>query len=117
MKLFYLFTIISILVLPTAHVKAELSKLYSNKGYPYNLLISRTDSIKIIYSEKEESIHCRVEINWGNNKLVSNEVQTESKTFDDMPLASCLTRKQAKTILASTFDFDPSKLLANSIGL
>jgi len=117
MKLFYLFTIISILVLPTTHVKAELNKLYSNKGYPYNLLISRTDSVKIFYSVKEEDIHCRVEINWDNNKVVSDEVQIENKAFDDMPLASCLTRKQAKTILASTFDFDPSKLLANSIGL
>ena len=117
MKLFILFTLLSILILPTQVVHAEYDTIYSTKGYPYDLLISRTEAIKIIYSVNDEDIHCKVVINWNKNNITSPVVQVSKNKFEHMPLASCLTRKQAKTILASTFNFDATKLLENSLGL
>lgn len=79
-------------------------KLTSAMGYPYKLLIKRSDSIKIIYSESSDNINCKVIINWNEQEVQTLSKQVTKEKFNDKPLASCLARKEAKVILARTFE-------------
>lgn len=76
---------------------------YSNKGYPYNLLIERAKSLKISYSEKHKSVNCKVMFNHNGETLISDKVSTSANDFELTPLASCLNRQQAMQWLAKTF--------------
>ena len=79
--------------------------LYSNKGYPYKLLIDRADSLNIIYTEsKSGDVECSVKL--FNKGLVwnSSTLSVNKAEFDKQPLASCLSRDNAKLWLAKTFD-------------
>lgn len=111
MKLIILKALIIITVLCTPVItNAESSKaphyeqLASTLGYPYKLLINRTDTVKIIYSESNENINCKVIISWNEQEMQTSSTQTTKEKFNDKPLASCLARKDAKLILARTFD-------------
>jgi hypothetical protein len=73
-------------------------------GYPYKLLINRTDIIKIIYSESDDNISCKVIISWNEQELQTSLTHITKEQFNKKPLASCLPRKEAKVILARTFD-------------
>jgi len=97
-------TLILLLTLNSS-VQANQDKLYSAKLHPYNLLLSRTETVKIIYSENKEEIHCKVEVNWKNEQVTSEQVSVNKVAFNKEPLASCLSREKAKNILARTFDY------------
>jgi len=111
MKLIILKTLIIVSTLSTpVTTNAKSSKtphyeqLASTMGYPYKLLINRTDTVKIIYSESNENIYCKVIISWNGQEVQTSSAQTTKEKFNDKPLANCLTRKDAKLILARTFD-------------
>jgi len=87
----------------TSTVQAAEGKLTSAMGYPYKLLINRANSIKIIYSENSNNIDCKVVFNWNDQKLVSQSMLVSRENFKDEPLASCLTREKAKSMLKVTF--------------
>lgn len=76
---------------------------YSNKGYPYNLLIERAKSLKVSYSKKLKNINCKVMFKHNGETLISEKVSTSINDFELTPLASCLNRQQAKQWLAKTF--------------
>lgn len=104
-------TLITIITLITSlTTNAESSKknhyeqLASTMGYPYKLLINRTEIVKIIYSESNDNINCKVIINWNDQVVQTPSTQITKEKFNDKPLASCLAREDAKVILARTFD-------------
>ncbi len=110
MKLFYKTLLVVGILLLTANAKStenttnlRETKLTSAMGYPYKLLITRTDSIKIIYSEDEKGIKCKVKVLWQAQAVQSQLQQVSKKKFSEKPLASCLPRQRAKAILAMTF--------------
>lgn len=82
---------------------AAEEKLTSAMGYPYKLLIARSDSVKIIYSEDIDNINCKVKVGWKEQEEQSQYKQVSKKKFIEKPLASCLSRQKAKAILAMTF--------------
>lgn len=102
--------IIVITLITSVTSNAESSKtphyeqLFSSMGYPYKLLINRTDTVKIIYSENVNNINCKVIVSWSEKEVQTPITQTTKEKFKDKPLASCLARKEAKLILARTFD-------------
>lgn len=83
--------------------QAEQEKLNSTMGYPYKLLINRANTVKIIYSESDNSINCKVVVNWAEQEIQSQSQHVSRKAFSDKPLASCLPREKAKSMLAATF--------------
>lgn len=95
--------LITVCLLSSNQLQAEELQLYSTMGHPYKLLITRSDKVKIIYSEKDEKINCRVEVNWQADTFSTSIVQVSKKRFTTKPLASCLPRQQAKIMLANTF--------------
>ncbi|SFB89855.1 hypothetical protein [Pseudoalteromonas denitrificans] len=103
MKFISILSAVLLIFISTTSVNAQSHKLYSNQGYPYNLLIKRTDKIKIIYSESESSTKCRVEIKWKNSHISTQSININHSKFNQKPLASCLPRAQAKLILKKTF--------------
>jgi hypothetical protein len=81
----------------------ELGNAISNiESYPYNLLVQRTDQVKIIYKGDKE-ISCRVEIQKGEQRWSGDSQVVTVKEFEQSPLKQCLNRTFAKEILASTF--------------
>lgn len=102
--------IIAFTLMISSTVNAEKSKvtpyeqLTSAMGYPYKLLINRTDIIKIIYSESDDNISCKVIISWNEQELQTSLTHITKEQFNKKPLANCLPRKEAKVILARTFD-------------
>jgi len=89
--------------LVSSTVSAAETKLYSAMGHPYKLLITRSEQVKIIYSEANSNIDCRVEVSWQNNLVTTPAVKVKKQDFTDKPLASCLPRVEAKKLLARTF--------------
>jgi hypothetical protein len=85
-------------------VQASQEKRYSAKKYPYDLLLTRTDSVKIIYNLEKKEISCKVEVNWKDKQITSMQARVTEMEFSKEPLASCLPREKAKNILAKTFE-------------
>lgn len=102
-KLLYVISLILSLTLTSGFVYAETEMLYSEKGYPYKNLINRSDKVKIIYSEKDASVDCRVEVELQGTTWKSNSLQVKKQDFETAPLSSCLGREKAKQMLASTY--------------
>lgn len=98
-----LLILLTVYLLSSNQIQAAELQLYSAMGHPYKLLIARSDKVKIIYSEKDETINCRVEVNWQTDTFATTMVEVSKKKFTTKPLASCLPRHQAKTMLANTF--------------
>ena len=91
--------------IPNSDANAEELKLYSHEGYPYKRLIARSDSVKIIYSENasDHTITCRVEIDRKQEITATTALQVSKEDFSQKPLASCLTRDEAKRLLSKSF--------------
>jgi hypothetical protein len=84
-------------------VQAAEEKLNSAMGYPYKLLINRASEVKIIYSHAAENINCKVVVNWHDQEIKSQSILVSRASFNEKPLASCLPRNNAKSMLAATF--------------
>jgi hypothetical protein len=85
---------------------AKLNKkpiLSSSAGYPYNLLIQRSDEVLLSY-QGDELVQCRVEVKWNKQSWQGIVVQVQAEKFLPDPLKSCLPRHMAKDMLAATFD-------------
>jgi hypothetical protein len=99
------FFVISILAFPN-NTLAKLNDktiLSSSAGYPYNLLIQRSDQILFSY-HGDELVQCQVEVKRNKQIWQGTLVQVEADKFSQDPLKSCLPRHLAKDILAATFD-------------
>jgi hypothetical protein len=94
--------IIGSLCASTSFASSEI-QLFSSEGYPYQQLISRVDSVKIIFTEREEGVQCKVNVTHGQLQQETQLVRVTAKQFEEKPLASCLPRIRAKVMLASTF--------------
>ncbi len=101
-------TLILLNIILTSSANAALQPvetMYSEKGYPYKLLIERADSVNIIYTEnKENQIQCSVKLEFNQKQWDSSTVSVSKSKFDDAPLASCLARDNAKEWLAHIFN-------------
>lgn len=86
-----------------SNANAQLEQVYSEKGYPYKDVISRTNEVKIIYTEKSQVVACKVLISLEDGIYESTQKDVSKKAFDNAPLASCLARSEAKSVLAKTF--------------
>jgi hypothetical protein len=76
---------------------------YENtEGYPYEQLINRVDSLKIIFSESENIITCSASMEYKNQEILSKPVKVLKNRFKVRPLKACLTTKQARSWLATT---------------
>jgi hypothetical protein len=69
-----------LILLLSSSVQADQKTLYNSKSYPYNSLLSRTKSIKIIYIENMNDINCKVEVNW-QNEIVTTAKSRVSKSI------------------------------------
>ena len=94
---YFLLLIMSLFL--SVQASANSIQLYTNQGYPYSNLINHTDQVKIFFTEKQSKTICRVEISKGDKHWNSSRVQVETKHFQQAPLASCLQRSMAKSIL------------------
>ena len=77
--------------------------LFSSQGYPYKNLLSKTDLIKIIYTQEQDNVECSVELELDDLHLKSQSRTTSKDKFTQAPLASCLKRKQAKMWLKAIY--------------
>jgi len=81
----------------------KFGNLYSGAGYPYDLLLKRSNSLKIIYTIEEQKVTCSVVLADGDKTEESSTVVVNKKRFEEEPLANCLVRQTAKKWLAATF--------------
>ncbi|WP_339725931.1 hypothetical protein [uncultured Paraglaciecola sp.] len=99
-------TLTSILLLTSTHSLAELNleeKVYTQKGYPYEGLVARSEQVTIFYTKDTNNVSCRVEVSQ-EGEIWRGEVRKSSiKHFTQKPLRACLNRVDAKKLLADTF--------------
>lgn len=81
----------------------QITKVYTQKGYPYEDLVNRSEEVTIFYTESVENISCRVEVSQNGQIWRGEERSTSLKTFTQKPLRACLKRVDAKKLLADTF--------------
>lgn len=94
--------IISLFIVMTIQANDEI-QLYSEAGYPYKNLINKAKTVKILFTEKEDSIVCRVEVSGDSKNKTTEKVVVSKKQFEQAPLVSCLPRTEAKKLLR--FDY------------
>jgi hypothetical protein len=102
---------LALLVLIFAVVYAPISlaevnnetKLYTQEGYPYGPLVQRIESVKIRYSQQQNEVQCSAEISDKGQTWRSEVRKVSVKSFNKLPLKSCLERDLAKQILATTY--------------
>ena len=104
MKTLSTFILLATVLLYSNFSQASEQKIYSSMGYPYQLLLARADTVKIIYSEKHDNVACKVKVSWADKQVLTTSTLVSQKNFSDKPLANCLARQQAKSILSRTFD-------------
>lgn len=80
----------------------QVDSLMTNEGYPYNMLVQRTDEVKLIYNNKSP-MTCRVEVNHNGQVWRGQTYSTSEKRFLAKPLARCMDRTLAKEIVKTTF--------------
>ncbi|MCV2885086.1 hypothetical protein OE749_10325 [Aestuariibacter sp. AA17] len=86
------------MLLTTFSISAQ-EKVYTDKGYPYKNLVEKSKEVKIIYRESNESITCRVDIAHAQTSFEGVTYNVSKRQFKRAPLASCLERQDAKTLL------------------
>ncbi|GAA6186474.1 MULTISPECIES: hypothetical protein [Alteromonadaceae] len=104
MKNLILITLVLLSLNLNAKNSEQLETKYSNQGYPYKMLIDRSDSIKILFTEKSESVRCAVRFNQGDIEQQTTYLDVNKTDFKKQPLVSCLPRFQAKAWLKRTFE-------------
>jgi hypothetical protein len=81
----------------------HIEKMYSQEGYPYADLIRRSEKVNLIYTESENEVNCRVEISSDGRVWQGQNRVAKLKNFKNKPLHSCLTRPEAKKLLANIY--------------
>lgn len=81
MKKTSIYIVLSIALTSISALQASEQKLFSSMGYPYKLLLSRANTVKIIYTGDKKDIHCKVEVNWNNETITSQHIKVEKKGF------------------------------------
>jgi hypothetical protein len=96
----------SILLFASTNSLAELNqveKVYTQKGYPYEGLVDRSEQVTIFYTESVNKVSCRVEVSQNGQTWRGVQRNTSVKSFTQKPLRACLDRVDAKKLLANTF--------------
>lgn len=78
-------------------------EIFSKQGYPYNILLRKTNSIKIHYVESAQNINCYVNLEFDGKKEKTAVLSISKKAFLTASLKNCLRRNKAKEILKATF--------------
>lgn len=105
MKRLYIFKtlLISLLTLSATSVFAGHERVFTEQGYPYKQLVKRSDTVKLIYSQDGQQVTCKVAIEHKGLARITTEQTISAAKFADKPLANCLKRDTAKSLLAMTF--------------
>ena len=82
---------------------ANVEKVFTEQGYPYKQLVQRSDTVKLIYSQDGHNVTCKVAIEHKGQASTTPKQTISAAKFADKPLASCLKRDAAKSLLAMTF--------------
>jgi len=96
----------SIILFTSTNSLAELNQteeIYTQKGYPYEGLVNRSEEVTIFYTRGADNINCRVEVSQNGQIWKGEERNPNLKEFTQKPLRSCLNREDAKKLLANTF--------------
>jgi hypothetical protein len=99
-------TLASIMLFTSTNGLAKLNqteKVNTQKGYPYEGLVNRSEQVTIFYIEDSDNITCRVEVSQKGQIWQGEERSTSLKKFTQKPLRSCIDREDAKKLLANTF--------------
>lgn len=96
-------TIFSAQVLSNTETQASFEQLHSTSGYPYDMLINRSETVKIFYTVNKQGIECSVKLKRSDLNWSSQSVVVDKEKFELEPLVSCLSRKLAKQWLSETF--------------
>jgi len=105
MKTLPLYLLIIAILACSLTLKANDENVYSSKGYPYKQLLARAITVKIIFTEDEQQVRCKVEVNLADERITTEQRNVTKTDFEQQPLASCLLRDKAKTLLAKTFNY------------
>lgn len=99
-------TLASAMLFTSTSSLAELNqteKVYTQNGYPYEGLVDRSEEVTILYTEKADTVSCRVKVSQKGQIWEGKERNTSLKKFTQKPLRACLDRVEAKKLLANTF--------------
>lgn len=99
-------TLVSMLLFTSTNSLAELNQIeeiYTQKGYPYEGLVDRSEQVTIFYIKGTDNISCRVEVSQGGQIWQGEERSISLKKFTQKPLRACMDREDAKQLLANTF--------------
>lgn len=77
--------------------------VFSQEGYPYSNLIQKSEQVRILYSDKNGGIECRIEVINGQASWILNKQWVSKKKFDEQPLRSCVDRNEIKEILVTLY--------------
>ena len=81
----------------------NVEKIHTQEGYPYADIVRISEQVNLIYTESENEVNCRVEVSKNGQLWQGAQQIAELKNFKNKPLRSCLTRPEAKKILASIY--------------
>jgi hypothetical protein len=74
----------------------------TNEGYPFNLLLKRTEQVKLIYKGKHK-VTCHVEVRDEGKVWIGETYNAKLTKFSQAPLSACMDRELAKKIVRTTF--------------
>lgn len=94
--------ITSIFIVMTIQANDEI-QLYSEADYPYKNLINKAKAVKILFTEREESVICRVSVSGDTQNKTTEKVIISKKQFEQAPLVNCLPRAEAKKLLTFAY--------------
>jgi hypothetical protein len=82
-----------------ANAQQQLNKINTAEGFPYKNLIMKADKVELIFKDNLDSITCRVNV-LNKDFIYHGKANTISKNkFKKVPMAACLTRTVAKSLL------------------
>lgn len=70
------------------------------ENYPYQQLVRLSDKVLIHYTEAENEVHCKVEVQHNEMKRLSEEVTVAKSKFTKDALRACFERREAKASLS-----------------
>jgi len=84
-------------------VIAEQITVIKADNYPYKHLINRSDEVKVLYTNDNGVVNCKIEVALDNMKWVSKEKIINVENIVDDLFCECLPKESAQQLLAQTF--------------
>lgn len=99
MKYILLVGLLSIASQAMAQTAVVEERINTDEGFPYKNLIIRADRVELSYIERGKEVECKVAVLSEKGRFEGQSRTARAKHLKHKPMASCLSRDEAKRIL------------------